>query len=307
MFRHRRKLPYAIATALIGTALLASSSHAVTGTPPTFTGPTRADDPKLGNGATEPATVIDRSGVRYVANQGGSQLSWTNDGGRSWSHLPRNVLTRNVTDCTPSSADVGDVELATDQAGRTYFADLQATAGGSPDTGVQPVVATSDDGFLSYNGTCAAHQPFSVDREWMAAWTPPGHGANDSRVYLTYHDFGPDAMWVNTSTDGGRSWGSPVNILASADALTSSFCDTVPGGIAVDNNTGWVYASWAAGDTPLTNVGSGCNYTQATVFNKLFVSVSKDEGKTWTTSLAFASPGYSAAEPSDMSEIFTSL
>src|SRR5437763_1948414 len=82
--------------------------------------------------------------------------------------------------------------------------------------------------------TRAAHQPFMVDREWMAAWTPPGLSADHSLVYLTYHDFGPDTMWVNMSRDGGKTWSSPTDIITKAQAAASSMCDTVPAGIAVD-------------------------------------------------------------------------
>src|SRR5204863_9990969 len=171
-----------VGLAALGAALLlASTTIAGAGGLPTFTSPSRAD---TGEGHNEPATIIDRNGVRYVAYQGGSQLATTTDGGRTWKHFPDDVLTRKITPCTTGADDIGDVELATDQAGRTYFADLQATAGGTADNGVQPVVAHSNDAFLSYNGTCAAHQPFMVDREWVAAYTPPGKGADDSRVYL---------------------------------------------------------------------------------------------------------------------------
>ena len=300
----RRPLPLIALTALCATLLLASTATAGAGGLPTFTSPTRADTNVEGH--NEPATIIDRNGVRYVAYQRGSQLSKTTDGGRTWTRY-ENVLDNKISGCSTTPEDIGDVELATDQAGRTYFADLQATAGAEADNGVQPVVAHSDDSFRSYNGTCAAHQPFMVDREWMAAYTPPGKGADDSVVYITYHDFGPNSMWINKSTNGGLTWGTPFPIPSSADAITSSFCDTVPGAIAVDPRNGYVYVSWAAGDNPATNAGTGCNYTQATVFNKLFVSVSKDQGASWTTSLAFTGPDSTSDQASDLSEIFTSL
>ena len=138
-----------VGLAALGAALLlASTTIAGAGGLPTFTSPSRAD---TGEGHNEPATIVDRNGVRYVAYQGGSQLATTTDGGRTWKHFPDDVLTRKITPCTTGADDIGDVELATDQAGRTYFADLQATAGGTADNGVQPVVAHSNDAFLSYN------------------------------------------------------------------------------------------------------------------------------------------------------------
>jgi hypothetical protein len=123
---------------------------------------------------------------------------------------------------------------------------------------------------------------------------------------MTYHDFGPNTMWVNASKDGGKTWSTPVNIITAPPAALNSACDTVPAGIAVDPTTGWVYAGWTAGAGPATNAATGCNYTQGTVFNKFFVAVSKDDGATWTTTEAFSGPDYTQAEPSDLSEIFGS-
>jgi LPXTG-motif cell wall-anchored protein len=65
--------------------------------------------------------------------------------------------------------------------------------------------------------------------------------------------------------------------------------------------------AWTAGAGPATNAGTGCNYTQGTVFNHFFVAVSKNEGATWTATDAYAGPDYTAAEPGDMSEIFGSI
>src|SRR5439155_25482335 len=198
----------------------------------------------------EPATVIDKNGARYVAYQRGSQLSVTRDGGRTWEHPGgASLLSKNLTGCT-SADDIGDVELATDAGGRVYMADLHAAVGGSPDTGVEPIVGRSDDGFKTYQATCSAHQPFSVDREWLATYSPPGQGSDHTILYLTYHDFGPDTMWANKSTDGGKTWSTPVNVITSAQAQSASACDTVPAGVATDPRNGWVYVAWTAGAGP---------------------------------------------------------
>ncbi|HZQ27656.1 MAG TPA: sialidase family protein [Acidimicrobiales bacterium] len=308
---------FAVPAAALGLVLLAAGSTPASSAAqlPTFTSPTRVDDPKVwastnAKYVSEPATAIDTNGVRYVAYQRGSQLAATTDGGRTWTHKGgKGVLTKNLNGCqtSPPLGDIGDVELAADQSGRLYFADLQSTVGAPANSGVQPVVATSDDGFATWQGQCSANQAFSVDREWMAAFTPPGKTSADSRVYMTYHDFGPNTMWVNASKDGGKTWSLPVDIVTDPTAALNSFCDTVPAGIAVDPTTGWVYVGWTAGAGPATNAGTGCNYTQGTVFNNFFVAVSKDEGATWSTTHAFAGPDYTQPEPADLSEIFGSI
>jgi hypothetical protein len=310
--RPRRTL-LVVTVGLAGATALAAPTAAVTAQP-VFTAPSRADDPAISQAhgqkyVNEPATVVGRDGTRYVAYQRDSQLSKSSDGGLTWTFVGagnhEDVLAKNVSGCT-SITDVGDVDLTKDNAGRVYFADLQVT-GGTDTPGIQPVVAHSDNAFSTYTGTCAAHQAASVDREWLAAYTAPGKTASQSDVYLSYHDFGPNFISVNASHDGGRTFGLPVPVVDNPDAVNASGCDTVPAGTAVDPRNGWVYVAWTSGNDPATNAATGCNYTQGTVFNKFWVAVSKDGGKTFDTSLAVHTPPATAPHPSDMSEIFGSI
>src|SRR3954447_13655690 len=134
---------------LLATAVLAGTAtratDAQTANLPTFTAPSRADDPALSKDdptyTNEPATVIDSKGVRYVANQLGSQLNVTTDGGRTWTHPGgKEMLLKNTESCTNAAADdIGDVELTADNGGRVYMADLQTTVGANADLGIQPV------------------------------------------------------------------------------------------------------------------------------------------------------------------------
>lgn len=306
----QRRATLVIAAGLAGAVAVVAPSTAATA--PVFTAPSRADDPSISTSPTyvnEPATVVGADGTRYVAYQRRSQLSTTADGGRTWRHLPKDVLTRNLDPVSCVSArDIGDVDLTKDSAGRVYFADLQATGGVVGNSGIQPVVAHSDNRFAAYTGTCAAHQPLSVDREWIAAYTAPGNSADQSDVYLSYHDFGPNYISVNASHDGGRTFGLPVPVLDNPGANLASGCDTVPAGTAVDPRNGWVYVAWTSGPNPVFNSTTGCNYTQGTVFNKFWVAVSKDKGATFKTTLAVETPDQTdRTKPSDMSEIFGSI
>src|SRR4051812_12648032 len=303
--RRRRRFAVVLLAAATASALAATGAGAV-GTP-AFHPPARADDPAIGGtglNVNEPATIIGADGTRYVAYQLGSQLSYTRDGGQTWTYAGgADAFSKHVTGCT-SNSDIGDVELAADQTGRVWAADLQITSGGTGDNGIQPVVARSDDRFATYQGVCAAHQPASVDREWLAAYAGDPTDPDKSDLYLSYHDFGPNFISVNASHDGGKTWGLPVPVVDNANAAAASGCDTVPAGTAVDPRNGWVYVAWTSGDNPASNATTGCNYTQGTVFNKFWVSVSKDKGATWHTSLAYAGANEAAAQPDDMSEIF---
>lgn len=310
-------------------ALLAITIMAATGnsspagasmtTLPTFNPPTRADDPAVSTAAgsstyvSEPATIVGSDGTRYVAYQRASQLSYSRNGGRTWTYTggthPESVLSNNTTGCS-SVTDVGDVDLTTDRAGTVLFTDLQVTANtgtNGVDTGIEPITAASTNRFVSYAGTCSAHQPASVDREWTAAWTPPGGTAASSDAYISYHDFSLNTIWVNSSHDGGKTWSQPVDVINSSAAVGASLCDTVPAGTVVDPRNGWVYVGWLAGSTVLDNAATGCNYTQGAAFSNFFVAVSKDHGASWTDSLAFSGPSVTATTPSDMSEIFGSV
>jgi len=299
----------AAASVTIVAGVTVSGVRAATPNPaiPTFTAPARADDPNIDVDRSEPATAVSADGTRYVAYQTGSQLEKSIDGGRTWLNVGgQDIVANHVGGSCSSHSDSGDVELATDQVGRVFMATLNVTSGGTDD-GLQVGVVRSDDGFTTMQGTCASHQPFSVDREWMAAWTAPGDTSDHGHVYLSYHDFGPDAMWVNSSSDGGQTWGSPVDVVTAADAADASACDTIPAGIATDPRNGWVYVAWLAGSDAAANAATGCNYTQGTVFNNFYVAVSKDSGQTWTATKAFGGPGPTAAAPNDMSEIFGSI
>lgn len=299
-------LGVSIAAAL---GLAAAPSGQAATAKPGFSPPSRADDPRIGTGTfvNEPATVVGADGTRYVAYQRDSQLSYTRTGGRTWDHVGgAAILSRHVNGCT-SLSDIGDVDLAADNKGGVYFADLQITAGAEVDNGIQPIVARSTDSFRHYSGTCAAHQPASVDREWMAAYVGPGKTSLQADVYLSYHDFGPNFISVNASHDGGRTWGLPVPVVDNPAAVNASGCDTVPAGTAVDPRNGWVYVAWTSGNDPRSNATTGCNYTQGTVFNKFWVAVSKDGGRTFKTSLATQGPPDTAPAPDDMSEIFGSI
>lgn len=275
----------------------------------TFTAPIRSDDPKLQKTPTEPATIVDAKGRRYVANQLDAELAVTEDAGKTWRYPSgMEVLAQNVSGCSVSAGGlIGDVEMTADSGGRTYFGTLGILDGGTADNGIQPVVGYSDDGFKTWHTTCAAHQPFMVDREWMAQYSPPGTPSDQTKLYLTYHDFGPNTMWVNRSTDGGKSWMLPQVVITDPEAIASSGCDTVPGGIGVDPRNGWIYISWVAGPQPVNNVGTGCNYTQGTIFNKLYVAFSKDNGATWSNVKAFEGSADVTADPNDLSEIFSNL
>ena len=68
-------------------------------------------------------------------------------------------------------------------------------------------------------------------------------GTNTAEVILMYHDFyGPSSIWINRSTDGGATYGAPVNVVANftatnptEDAIVAAdlACNTVPSSVKI--------------------------------------------------------------------------
>jgi hypothetical protein len=255
----------------------------------------------------EPTIAANKHGELYdTTPSGGTLLYKSTSHGASW--------TKTATADTSS----GDDCVFTDQAGKLYLCNLA----GSQSTGpLQADIWKSfNDGQSWVYGNNAINtggknicgtscNPFGVDRPWAAAYIPPGHTTKTAEVVLMYHDFyGPSHIWVNLSTDGGKSFGSPIDVLTNLTskgtsqgvvALAESSCNTVPAGTAIERkgpHPGRIYVAWIASDPE--SAGTGCNVTMAQSFHNLFVAYSDDHGATWTPQLAYdAGLGHDASTP----------
>ncbi len=313
---------------------------AAAGSPPktSFTASVRADAAETSSGQNEPQVTVDQSGTAYItwqSGQNGSDVSKTRDG----VHF---TYLGYPDPATPNSGlgtgDIGDVTEArtsfvnpsqdqpVDTTGNNaiFWGNLAqggATCAQSP---IEIRNAVSVDGSTWTRQATAGCEPLQIDRPWVAAYTLPAfrgtdQAASHTRVYYEYHDFGISNIWVESSTDGGQTW-APTAVSAvqpgSAQELTST-CNTIPSGIAVDQNgahRGRIYAAWETSDLH-QNAVQGCNYTQAEAFDHVFLSYSDDGGATWTSRTVFndpcdPSPPAPPADPTacqDVSELFTSL
>ena len=256
----------------------------------------------------EPTIAANSKGELYdTTPSGGTLLYKSTTHGSTWTP---------ATTADPSS---GDDCVFTDQSNAVYECNLA----GSQSTGpLQADVWKSiDDGKTWMYGTNAANivlggnvcgtscSPFGVDRQWGAAYIPPGGTTNTATVMLAYHDFfGPSQIWVNVSTNGGSTFGDPTDVLthfttASADqaavAQADSACNTVPIGADIARSgphPGRMFVSWIASDPE--SPATGCNVTMDQSFHNLFVAWSDDGGATWTPQLAYdAGAGHDASTP----------
>jgi hypothetical protein len=324
---------------VVGAVLVPGSLSAAASAPqPGFTAPARADAAETTTGQNEPQVTVDQSGTAYVTWQGGqngSDASKTNNG-TSFTYLGY------PDPATPNSGigtgDIGDVTLSRASfPNPTQDTPVDATgdnavfwgnlAQGGPTCTEQPIqirAAATIDGSTWTRQSTAGCEALQIDRPWLAAYTPPAYrgidqAASHTDLYYEYHDFGLSNIWVETSTDGGQTWApGPVSAVqaGSPQELTST-CNTIPGGIAVDENgahRGRIYAVWETSDLN-QNAVQGCDYTQAEAFDHIFLSYSDDGGATWTSRTVFndpcdPNPPAPPADPSacqDVSEIFTSI
>jgi hypothetical protein len=256
----------------------------------------------------EPSITANGKGELYdTTPSGGTVLYKSTTHGASW------------TQATTADASSGDDCVFTDQSNALYLCNLA----GSQSTGpLQADVWKSlDDGQSWSYGNNNVNQtggsnvcgtscnPFGVDRPWADAYISPKGTTNTARVVLMYHDFfGPSQIWVNTSTDGGKTFGPPEDILANLTAQganqgvvaqADSACNTVPAGLRIEKSgphPGRIYAAWIASDPE--SLGTGCNVSMAQSFHNLFVAWSDDGGQTWTPQLAYdAGIGHDTSTP----------
>ena len=111
-------------------------------------------------------------------------------------------------------------------------------------------------------------------------------------VRLGARTFSPEELaYVTISVDGGKTFSPPQMITTDTNALIGSACNTIPGGVVVDDRTQTAYALWLSGNDVESNGQTGCNYSQIGPFNKAWVSTGVPSAVpgiyTWTSHLAW--------------------
>jgi uncharacterized repeat protein (TIGR01451 family) len=230
------------------------------------------------SGGSEPSLAISNDGTRYVSWQSPGKFASSADGA-SFTAL-----------ATPDTGAAGDVTNAVSYSGALYNGQI---CGGA--TELHSCIYRSLDGGKHWTkqNMLADMHPGASDRPWIDVYprnntTPTASNPDNDTVYLEYHTFSPDDLvYVTVSNDGGKTFSAPHVIASDTNAADASICNTIPGGITVDQETGVVYALWLTGNDVESNVHTGCNYSQIGPFNKAWVSTSADGGNTWTSHLAW--------------------
>jgi hypothetical protein len=252
-----------VAAAALG--LLSAQPAAASSPAPKFA-PNAKSSVQSPAGWNEPSGIASSHGVLWTAFQNpnatpASGLSSSPDG----VHWSADTAYTTLNGAKPQG-DLGDVTMASDRAGDIFVGHLNNT--------LQADIDYSLDGGKTWQTVAdASSSAAEVDRPWITAYSPDAN-ARDTQVYLEYHDFGPSNVWVVTCTmaTGSLQCGAPLSV-----SNLETACNSIPGGIAVDppgsSHPGRVYAVWSTAD-PLTNLLSGCNYTQLAPFYAIFVAYS---------------------------------
>jgi hypothetical protein len=256
----------------------------------------------------EPSIAANSKGELYdTTPSGGTVLYKSTSHGSTWTQAAT-ADPSSGDDCV--STDQSDAVYECNLAGSQSTGPLQADVWKSVDDGSSWTYGNNNVDVAAGSNLCGTScNPFGVDRQWVDAYIPPGGTTNTARVVLMYHDFyGPSQIWVNVSTDGGKTFGPPTDILTSltsngadqgAVAQADSACNTVPAGLRIEKggpHPGRIYAAWIASDPE--SPATGCNVTMVQAFHNLFVAWSDDGGATWTPQLAYdAGVGHDASTP----------
>lgn len=204
------------------------------------------------------AVVFSQSSVSYTgpgaSPEGQVQvhaIRSTNQGA-SWSNVVVDSVELGagcVADGCSTDYYLGHSAVAGDASGALVMLYDGATTAGGPQT----IWArrSSDDG-----ATWSARTALSTAGVFSSFPAMESRGAGDVRAFYMQQDGGPDAwnVWYRSSTDGGVSWSSPVNI---SDATTGTTYKTAAGfrepygdyGEAAITNGGKFIGVWGEGDS----------------------------------------------------------
>ena len=197
----------------------------------------------VGGYGGEPSITVNSHGELYdTTPSGGTVIYASKDFGATWQQLAT-ADTSSGDDC--DFTDQSNALYECNLAGSQSTGPLQADVWKSVDDGKTWMYGNNNVNTSAGSNVCGTScSPFGVDRDWADAYIPAAAGGDTSKalVALMYHDFyGPSQIWVNISTDGGKDFGPPQNVLANfvqsqnaavqdAVAQADSACNTFPRG-----------------------------------------------------------------------------
>jgi hypothetical protein len=254
------------------------------GLDPRFSGPVSL---RGAAGSTEPRVAVAPDGTEYVVSGPSTDSSApsvpvkvyaSHDHGRTWA-----ATAGQPVQAQPSA----DVDIVVTRTGRLVVVELDSA-------GLNLVVSYSDDRGATWTASTGAARIADQDRPWLAVG-PDDPSTHQPRVYLLFHNaFSGNAtenMYVETSSDGGASFGIPVPLTApgSAAFLDLQCGDTTgPSSLSVNPRTGRLYAFWVTRHGQLGGCGLVPQQPVTLVAStRVWGATSPDNSSgSWTDSLA---------------------
>jgi hypothetical protein len=189
--------------------------------------------PTTGDG--EPSIAVDRTNgdrVYISAPVGIPAAAGGNTGGVDfWRSLDRGTTWSYAQKGNPLGG--GDSHVAVTRNGDVFLADLGGAA--------VYVSKSTDAGATFVDATPAGA---NSDRQWLATYTPPGApaGAEPTKVFIDYHDLGPDNLpYECISLSGGTVFQPVCNPMATrADTIANATGNTIIGNQLFDSH-GTIY------------------------------------------------------------------
>jgi hypothetical protein len=238
----------------------------------------------LKSGFTEPRLAYGPDGTSWVITNdpdtGDAIVLSSTDGGTTWRRTP--------TEFPGQQQATPDTDIAVTRTGRIIATELDGA-------GVSFVTAYTDDRghtWTPVQGTSTA----DTDRPWLAVG-PDDPATHQPRVYLFWHNLvsgiAQHLMNVQTSTDGGATFGPPVPVaLPGSRAYLDLQCadSGAPSSLTVDPRTGRIYAVFGTRTSALGGCGASVTgQPEANVVGetRIWVATSSDGSVgSWTDTLA---------------------
>jgi hypothetical protein len=216
-------------------------------------------------GDAEPEIKTDLFGNIYVTaiqgTPGGTDFWKSTDKGATFTYLGQPDGTQDHCATLPECLALGggDDSIDVSNGGYLYVSALwlgNVTVSTSMDGGTGGVLPGQ-----AWSVNPAAATIPGDDRQWLAHYGP-------QTVYLSYTDIGTGNLFVEKSTDAGKTFGTPV--VATSGGLMSN----LQGNMVVDQYNGTVYVVFIPVGGP----------------NQVYIGKSTDGGATWTNIKAYQGP-----------------
>ncbi len=204
-------------------------------------------------GGTEPRIAVAADGTAYAVTNasGGAATVYSSRDGSRWTQLGP---------IAGQDAATIDVDIVALPGGRLVATELDTV-------GVNFRTSWSDDAGESWTASTGLATLADTDRQWIAV------GPNDPvtklpTVHLAWHNLfsglAAHGIFVQTSTDGGASFGAPVPVTVPGDqAFADLQCgDGYPSSLSVNPTTGQLYVAFVTRGSSVAPSG-GCGASVA--------------------------------------------